>query len=549
MNDVLGALLVCMLGMTAMALAQHGTVEWPAEWENLVPGARFMDRFEPMPILGERTDDTWGVDAVKPRDVLNGIEDPDWSYWGGNILRGEDGRFHLFVCRWREDHPRGHFAWGGSEVVHCISTNRFGPYRAAELLGQGHNPEAYRTADGRYICVVRSGHYYEARSLSGPWQKKKCSFDPRDRRIEQRLSNLSFAPREDGSFVMVNRGGGIWISRDGLSTWEQVTQGSNYPKVKGRFEDPVIWRTAVQYHMIVNDWYGRIAYHLRSKNGVHWTVDPGEAYMPGIAVYPDGQKLDWYKSERIKVLQDDHGRAIQANFAVIDCSKKMDKAADNHSSKNLSIPLLPGRLLTLLNRTMPDAETREIRVRITAEPGFNPHEDIAPSTLRFGAPKAVDYGGGARLLRTEKEGADLIAVFAVDGHAFDAHSFAGKLLGRTSDNKLLFGYARLPWVNYEEPILTACRPMVTVKKGQRLLQIEIANHGTVESGASTFTVGAEGMAAITAHCPPLAPYEAVTVEVALPDAYVAGNEYALHIKTGLHCQEPCLFTTEPLRIP
>jgi hypothetical protein len=35
---------------------------------------------------------------------------------------------------------------------------------------------------------------------------------------------------------MVNRGGGMWVSRDGLSTREQVTQGSNYPKVEGRFE-------------------------------------------------------------------------------------------------------------------------------------------------------------------------------------------------------------------------------------------------------------------------------------------------------------------------
>jgi hypothetical protein len=32
--------------------------------------------------------------------------------------------------------------------------------------------------------------------------------------------------------------------------------------------------------MIVNDWLGRIAYYLRSKDGIHWVVDPGEAYTP-----------------------------------------------------------------------------------------------------------------------------------------------------------------------------------------------------------------------------------------------------------------------------
>jgi len=44
--------------------------------------------------------------------------------------------------------------------------------------------------------------------------------------------------------------------------------------------------------MIVNDWYGRIAYYLRSKDGIHWKVDPGEAYLPGIAKYEEGTEED-----------------------------------------------------------------------------------------------------------------------------------------------------------------------------------------------------------------------------------------------------------------
>ncbi len=38
-----------------------------------------MDGFEPIPLVGERTSETWGVDGVKPRDVLNGIEEVEWS--------------------------------------------------------------------------------------------------------------------------------------------------------------------------------------------------------------------------------------------------------------------------------------------------------------------------------------------------------------------------------------------------------------------------------------------------------------------------------------
>lgn len=120
---------------------------------------------------------------------------------------------------------------------------------------------------------------------------------------------------------MVCRGGGIWVSRDGLSEYNQLTDKRVYPDVDGRFEDPVIWRDHIQYHLIVNDWLGRIAFYLRSKDGVNWVVDPGEAYMPGVAVHADGQVEDWFKYERLKVYQDKYGRAVQANFAVIDTLK------------------------------------------------------------------------------------------------------------------------------------------------------------------------------------------------------------------------------------
>ena len=532
-----------LLGLVTSVSAQHEDIERPAAWKDLAFGGRFMDRFEPMPLLGKRTGDTWGVDAVKPRDILNGIEDAKWSYWGGNIVQGKDGKYHLFVCRWPEDAPKGHMAWRSSEVVRSVSRNRFGPYKVAEIIGPGHNPEVYQLKDGRYVCYVM-GAYYLGKTVEGPWEKKEFEFDSRDRRIVANLSNISFSRREDGSYLMVNRGGGIWVSRDGLSTWEQVTQGSNYPKVEGRFEDPVLWRTSVQYHMIVNDWHGRIAYHLRSKNGMHWKVDAGEAYVPGIALSEDGKKEEWYKYERIKMLLDEHGRAVQANFAVIDYNKWEDKASDIHSSKNISIPLTAGRLLTLLDTKRVSGDTREIRVRIAAEPGFDPHKDVKPESLRFGAPEEVDFGRGARLSKTFKDGKDLIAVFSGKGNGLDDHSFAAKLLGRTSDGKLLFGYSRLPWVNYDEPILTVRRPEVIRQGAKRGLRIEVSNHGQVASKPSKIQIAATGMPPITAACPALAPYAKTCVTVDLPRSFEVGKTYSLRITTGSHLQQPTVFTAE-----
>jgi hypothetical protein len=301
--------------------------------------------------------------------------------------------------------------------------------------------------------------------------------------------------------------------------------------------------------MIVNDWYGRIAYYLRSKDGAHWKVDSGEAYMPGIAVHADGRKEDWYKFERIKIFQDDHGRAIQANFAVIDIAKDKDRSNDNHSSKNLSIPLTPGRLLTVLNKEMPSEGTQEIRVRIAAEPGFNPHRDVHLESLRFGAPEEVDFGRGSRLLRTEKNSRDLLAVFAGGGHGFSAHNFAGKLLGRTTDDKLLFGYARLPWVSYDTPILSARNPK-WLRKGKDLrLAVEIANNGLSDAAPSPVLISVldkQGKAAreIKGTCPALARGAQTTLELDLPDDLKEADARRFKVITGRNFQQPMVYETE-----
>ena len=235
---------------------------------------------------------------------------------------------------------------------------------------------------------------------------------------------------------MVCRGGGIWTSDDGLTTWRQVSEGSVYPKVDGRFEDPVLWRDSVQYNLIVNDWLGRIAYYLRSADGLHWQVDDGEAYMPGIARHKDGTREEWFKYERMRILQDEYGRAIQANFAVIDTIKWDDKPLDRHSSKNICIPLDPGLLLTA------QAKGKKMEVRIRAEEGFEPMRDLEVGSIQCGAPREVDYGRGAAPVGQRTEGRDLILQFRIKDMKLTADDFAIKMLVRRKDGTTTFGFAR-----------------------------------------------------------------------------------------------------------
>lgn len=329
MNVKFGLLLGCLFPLSLTA--QITERERPKEWDHLVTGARYLDRFEAMPD-GKLESQTWGSEQVRPRFVDNGIECPEWSFWGGNILKGEDRKYHLFVCGWPETASKGHMEWPNSTVFHAVSSQLHGPYEIADTIGKGHNPEAFRLKDGRIVVYVIDG-YYVADHINGPWKYGKFKFYPRDRRIIEGLSNLSFAKRQDGSYLMVCRGGGIWGSRDGIAPYEQLTDQRVYPSVAGEFEDPVIWRDSLQYHLIVNDWLGRIAFCQRSKDGLHWIVEPGEAYVPGISFHRDGKVEKWFKYERPKVFQDAEGRVEQMNFAVIDTIKWEDHGGDRHSSK------------------------------------------------------------------------------------------------------------------------------------------------------------------------------------------------------------------------
>ncbi|MFD2256823.1 glycoside hydrolase family protein [Luteolibacter algae] len=457
----------------------------PPEWKNLVQGGQFKDLFLPMPVRDELTADTWGGDNVKPRDISNGIEDPAWSYWCGDPTLGEDGKYHLYSSRWPEDEPRGHFGYFDSIIVHAEADDPMGPYTYKDTIGPGHNPELYRTRKGDYMIYSTHGRFYSSKSLTGPWTAGTYNFDKRERYAFKNYVNFSFAPRDDGSFIAVSRRGYIWASKDGGEDWSEVSSESVYPKVEGIFEDPVMWKDDIQYHIIVNDWKGRIAYHLRSKDGFHWKSEPGEAYVPGIARYEDGTRSEWYKFERLRFLQDDHGRPTHAHFAVIDTEKKLDQPNDIHNSKLIVIPMTVPRLCTVLNKQRLTEKTEAIRVNISAEAGFDPQRDIDLDSLRFGASEEVNYGRGSKLISSEKVGSDLILTFSGKDTGITKENFAGKLLGKSTDGKLLFGWAALPGTKAQVPLLSPLSPKFEFTPDGTVAYVEIQNFGEIASKAST----------------------------------------------------------------
>lgn len=494
----------CALCFCSSLKAQVTERQRPAEWSQLVKGARFMDRFLPMPD-GVKSNNLWGAQGVQNRYVDNGIEVSDMSFWGGNILRSADGKYHLYVCGWPEKSPKGHMFWSNSTVYHAVANQLSGPYKIQNSIGKGHNPEAFRLADGRVVVYVIDGYYIADHENSAVWTYQKFDFDRRDRNIIEGLSNLTFARRPDNSYLMVCRGGGVWISKDGLSTYQQITGKRIYPDIDGRFEDPVVWKDSLQYHLIVNDWLGRIAFYQRSKDGIHWVTEQGEAYVPGISFHKNGEVEEWFKYERAKVFQDSLGRAVQMNFAVIDTIKWDDLPGDRHSSKNICIPLNKGLSLAVLNEKPITASTRRIELRIQAEPGFNPQTDVDINSLRFGSYQEVNFGKGCKAVKTRKQGDDLIVVFNGKGSGITSEEFAPKLIGRKKNGELLYGYASLPYVDYSPAILSARCPVYDAL--QNVLKVKVANFGLSASEPADVEIKCSGKTVATGRVAVLQPYE------------------------------------------
>ncbi len=413
--------------------------------EGLIYGGQFLDHVLPTPLVEPLRSDVWGGDNVLPRDVANGIEDQEYSYWGGKIIE-DGGKYHMYPCRWREDNTigarSGHMTWGSSEVVHAVSDNPLGPYKVLSVIGKGHNPEIYRRPNGDYhIGVI--GFAYRSKSLYGPWEPIETTIQWHS--VYGNVSNKTYVVRPDKTSIMMNQAGKLFISENADENFIEFTQKSIYETVpkSGDSEDPLIWRDEVQYHCLYNSPHDREGFYMRSEDGVHWKLESGLALVPNMVKHPGGVDEDWLLLERPKVIVDEYGRATHLNVAVMDAKKTEDVANDNHSSKNVVMPLRLSRRMLLLNYERVTKDTESIYVKILAEEGFDPINDLDLESLRFGAAEVVNFGGGAKARSIRKDGQDAIITFNGEGNGFEDHNFAGKLLGRDKDDELIYGYAKM----------------------------------------------------------------------------------------------------------
>ena len=309
-----------------------------------------IDYFLPMPIVSPLRSDKWGCASVGRRDIGNGIEDTTnraYSYWDGPIIKGPDGKYHMFASRWNQN--GGHWAWLSSVGIHAVSESIMGPYVDKGLTwptnsgGKGHNLTILELKDGTYASVVsdtRPGDFFTAPSLDGPWRfAGSITIDANGFNRPREIANLSIIIRpDDGKFMIIERHGQIMTS-DNLTGPYKIQCNSIYSGLAPNLEDPVLWYSGGYYHVVVNSWSDKKAYHLRSRDGIRNWSNEGLAFDPrsNFLRYTDGTVNRWTKIERPGVFIE-NGHVTHWTFSVIDSEKENDLGNDDHNSKVIVVP-------------------------------------------------------------------------------------------------------------------------------------------------------------------------------------------------------------------
>ncbi len=334
--------------------------------------APFMDYIKPRPVTcASLSSATWGVEAVLPRDLCNGIESalgagvpPSAYYWDGQILKAQDGKYHLFMSTW-SGADGFNPGWLGSDAYHAVSeTNVLGPYEPEGYVydnngsHKGHNVTALELPDGSYAVVVSETvpfTIYTSNSLDGPWTSCEPS-------IEVSSSNVSLVARHDGRFQVVERYGNIAISDTLCGTYIKQTPTCSYATDNGDTiyptrtsipgvpnptfdwqEDPHIWRSGGTYHVIYSGSGDRVGWHLYSSDGINDWQDNGYAWSPReyerlFCFEGTDTCSQWYKMERPGVVLE-NGHPTHLTWAVSDVDKDNQIPGNsNHGSKIIVVP-------------------------------------------------------------------------------------------------------------------------------------------------------------------------------------------------------------------
>ena len=323
-------------------------------------------------------------------------ESEGYWVWGSSVIKGNDGKYHMFVSRFPKSLPF-HPGWMvASEIVHAISDTPEGPYKFSDIAlpargaqywdGRStHNPRILEYQNKYYLIYMGSTHpfanpTYDQLTLDSPW----CTVGRSNKRIGLAIADSPYGPwkrfdepilktkpntfygflvsnpspiiQEDGSVMMIFKGR-TYVGDDKFS---DMALGMAYaPSIEGPYtvlnngqpifqvdgqgeaEDPFLWKDSRGYHAIFKDHVAKFTGEkgggvmAHSPNGIQWTTDKDPKAYSRTVEWEDG-KVEMQGQLERPFLLFENGKATHAFFATMNGAGGFDNATQ---SWNMVIPI------------------------------------------------------------------------------------------------------------------------------------------------------------------------------------------------------------------
>ncbi|MDV7185892.1 glycoside hydrolase family protein [Lutibacter sp. TH_r2] len=327
---------------------------------------------------------------VSPTSVFSGGD--SLSIWGGSVVKGEDGLYHMLYSRWPK---KIGWEWVNySEVAHATSKSPFGPFKHVDVAlkerGEGfwdgsatHNPTVHKMNGKYYIYYM--GNFGDKKIVSVPGKAKINWMHRNNQRIGVAVadspngpwkrfdkpvldithtnddapdalmtSNPSVCQMTDGRVLMVYKAvgkkfpmpnGGPVVHMVAIAdspTGPFVKQDKLAFEIKGeRFpaEDPYIWYQDGKYRAIVKRikhvgkkrMFSLVQYD--SEDGLDWKKSKYHEISERIITWENGREQQFKHLERPQVVLE-NGEAV----ALMCAADTLDVNKVRHSF-NIQIPL------------------------------------------------------------------------------------------------------------------------------------------------------------------------------------------------------------------
>lgn len=324
---------------------------------------------------------------MQPIPATAAFRDPGYFVWGGSMVRGNDGRYHLYYSRWKL--ADGFQSWvTRSEVAHAVGNSPEGPFHFHDVVlpprGKQfwdglvtHNPTIHRfggkyylyymgnTGDGIVTSSLNWTHRNNQRigvavasNPNGPWKRFDkpvidVSADP-NAPDSLCVANPGITQGRDGKFYLLYKAVGrqkplpfggpvvhlMAIGDSPLGPFHKQLKplftipGSNFP-----FEDPYFWfdHNRDRYFVIIKDQQGVIS-GLGHKSLVLFESSDAEHWDKALHPFVSDLELHWHGRpvehvealERPQLAFDETGNPLALIVAI---------RKDDWHSYNVRIPL------------------------------------------------------------------------------------------------------------------------------------------------------------------------------------------------------------------